>query len=434
MRKKIYKWQYGGTAQYGGYQMTPQTPALPPNKFNSMPDLVNGIYGNSSMVKAGAASGNMFANKLSFDATSANTKRIVTNVPSPAVAKASTAELAASKSGGNDFGTGGMSAGMSQGLGAAGGALAGVYDAVPSMDKDLNENDATTAGIRSSMNKALLSGAAGPWGMLAGAVNMAIDKTGGFTDASKGLGKGADTMNSIASLAVPGAGWFVKKTDSYKVSDELKQSTGYTGTAETGKTAQGNASAKLLFGRKKANRMIGEQKQKDEQVQDIIGESKNAFQNQASSQDMLNRRNALAMSGGYQQKGMYAGKSGLKFPTKEEIERAKATVAKGTQVFREGGKMNVIPDGALHAHKNHIELDGITAKGIPVVTKEEGGVVQHAEVERNEIIFTKEVTEKLEKLAKDGSDEAAIEAGKILAREIIENTQDNTGLISEVNI
>ena len=91
--------------------------------------------------------------------------------------------------------------------------------------------------------------------------------------------------------------------------------------------------------------------------------------------------------------------------------------------FAKGGAMNVIPEGALHARKHNMDMEGITKKGIPVITKEEGGeIVQHAEIERDEIIFTKEVTEKLEELYKKGTDEAAIEAGKILAREIMENT------------
>jgi hypothetical protein len=57
---------------------------------------------------------------------------------------------------------------------------------------------------------------------MAGLLNMGIEKTGGFTDASKGLGKGTDTANMIASLAFPGAGWFTKKTLDYEVSDTLK--------------------------------------------------------------------------------------------------------------------------------------------------------------------------------------------------------------------
>ena len=82
-----------------------------------------------------------------------------------------------------------------------------------------------------------------------------------------------------------------------------------------------------------------------------------------------------------------------------------------------------------------MDIDNITKKGIPVVVQKEGGEVeQQAEVERNEIIFSLEVTQKLEKLCKDGSDEAAIEAGKILVKEILENTVDNTGLINEIDV
>lgn len=106
--------------------------------------------------------------------------------------------------------------------------------------------------------------------------------------------------------------------------------------------------------------------------------------------------------------------------------------------FAEGGTVNVIPDGALHAHKHHLEdispeYEQVTSKGIPVVTEEEGGKLkQHAEIERNEIIFRLEVTKKLEELMKDGSDDAAIETGKLLAHEIINNTVDNTGLMEVV--
>ena len=66
--------------------------------------------------------------------------------------------------------------------------------------------------------------------------------------------------------------------------------------------------------------------------------------------------------------------------------------------------MNMLPVGALHAHKHHLEevnpnLKGdITSKGIPVVSLDEGGNViqQFAEIERQEIVFTKEVTTQLE--------------------------------------
>lgn len=95
--------------------------------------------------------------------------------------------------------------------------------------------------------------------------------------------------------------------------------------------------------------------------------------------------------------------------------------------FKEGGKFNVIPEGALHARKHNMDVEGITKKGIPVVSESpDGKLEQQAEIEREEIILRLEVTKKIEELAKDGSDEAAIEAGKLLVKEILYNTVDNT--------
>ena len=104
--------------------------------------------------------------------------------------------------------------------------------------------------------------------------------------------------------------------------------------------------------------------------------------------------------------------------------------------LEETNQKNVIPEGALHKNKHHIEhTDGLTQKGIPVVDNDGD---QQAEIELDEIIFTLEVTKKLEelhKIFKEGSnkekDEAAIEAGKLLVQEILYNTDDRTGLISK---
>ena len=121
---------------------------------------------------------------------------------------------------------------------------------------------------------------------------------------------------------------------------------------------------------------------------------------------------------------------------------SKEPLKEGTTVeFKNGGSINVIPEGALHARKNNLteinpELEGITKKGIPVISKEEGGeMIQHAEIERSEIIFNLETTKKLESLReqynksedKSEKDDLAIEAGKLLAQQIMENTIDNTG-------
>lgn len=104
--------------------------------------------------------------------------------------------------------------------------------------------------------------------------------------------------------------------------------------------------------------------------------------------------------------------------------------------FQNGGSINVIPDGALHARKHNMDVDGITKKGIPVVSEKDGEIEQQAEIEKEEIIFRLEVTQKLEELEKkfysdestqEEKDECALEAGKLLVSEILYNTQDNTG-------
>lgn len=272
-------------------------------------------------------------------------------------------------------------------------------------------------------------------------------KVGGLlSDGLTALGVGTDQMTTADKildskfLKLTPVGLInsigAKKADTIYKDNETweQQGSAYGGSLDKVDNALTKSGKKYgLFsnkGRKKANAQIAEAKRQQNLVAGINEEAQDAFQSQAGSIDMLNRRNALAMAGGYQSRGMRVGKVGVKLPTLEEIQKARLTVSK----FQKGGKMNVIPDGALHAHKNHMDVDGITSKGIPVVTEEDGGVIQHAEIEKNEIIFNKEVTEKLETLAKKGTDEAAIEAGKILAREIMENTQDNTGLMREVTI
>lgn len=164
----------------------------------------------------------------------------------------------------------------------------------------------------------------------------------------------------------------------------------------------------------------------------------------AQMQDRWNERTMVDMNGGFG--NIYAAKHGVKLDlsklakVKEILSRPKVVDTLGefkdeeVQEFKEGGKMNVIPEGSLHARLHHMEnAEGLTKKGIPVVSIAEGGELeQQAEIELNEIIFRLEVTQELEKLMEDGSDNAAIEAGKLLVKEIFENTDDRTGLIKSL--
>lgn len=112
-----------------------------------------------------------------------------------------------------------------------------------------------------------------------------------------------------------------------------------------------------------------------------------------------------------------------------------------TMKYEEGGimkPMNVIVDGALHAHKHdlkeheNLEDAPITLKGIPVISQAEGGeIVQHAEVERDELILHYDCSKKLEALYEIGDEESMIIAGKLLTKELIHNTKDSENGILE---
>ena len=106
------------------------------------------------------------------------------------------------------------------------------------------------------------------------------------------------------------------------------------------------------------------------------------------------------------------------------------------QQFKNGGELNIIPEGALHKNLHHMENDeNITKKGIPVVSEDENGkIVQNAEVERSEIVLRLSLTQKLEKMLKKYNsdisqkekDDVATKAGQILVDELLNKTIDNT--------
>lgn len=126
------------------------------------------------------------------------------------------------------------------------------------------------------------------------------------------------------------------------------------------------------------------------------------------------------------------------FKQKPQFKKGGKTEELSKYDIEETNQKNIIPEGALHAHKHHMEnADNLTKKGIPVVDNDGE---QQAEIERNEIIFTLEVTKALEDLyskyfnensTQKDKDEVAIEAGKLLVYEILYNTDDRTNLISK---
>ena len=241
--------------------------------------------------------------------------------------------------------------------------------------------------------------------------------------------------------------------------------------------------------RKKDNALINEAERQQNIMTDIADEATNQ---RAMVNDLNYIDYNFNLSGGYDQRYMRAAKSGMKLQDKINFIKQKRTInnfinldtkeiewspaiddiesyKKGgvlevdqwepiiddaidywepviddIEMYREGGKTkeqldtpeiektsqkNLIPEGALHKNKHHMEhTEGLTQKGIPVIDNEGE---QQAEIELDEIIFTLEVTKKLEELYKENTDESAIEAGKLLVNEILFNTDDRTGLIAK---
>lgn len=194
---------------------------------------------------------------------------------------------------------------------------------------------------------------------------------------------------------------------------------------------------------KKGNKAINEARKTQNTILGIQNQAKLIKSNTAADTSTIQNQNKYA---GYTPQ-LLLSKKGMKFPELDEacklisswsIKSAKEELQK----FQLGGKMNLIPEGALHARKHQLEevdpnLEGqITKKGIPVVTKSEGGVIQTAEIEKEEWTLRKEFTDQLESLyalyQKDHSSEAAIKAGKLICYELLKNTDDRSGLIKSI--
>lgn len=338
----------------------------------------------------------------------------------------------------------GMSGGLQAGLGAASSMLGGL-----STSGLTQEQASTREGIRSAISSA------GPIGAIIGAASGVVDAIGSATglnldnidaDAAKraGIGGKAATQGFINSL--PGVSMLVgmfggRTAKSYKSAEIDQMTNAYGGSVADINAAQA-LSGKRMLGTGKANKFIREQNRVNNLITDISLESKLRKSNSAGDTYLSQNQNKYA---DYTPQ-LLLSKKGMKFP---ELDVARSIINSWTvksteepQKFQLGGKMNLIPEGALHARKHNLEkvnpeLEGqITSKGIPVVAQGEGGVIQQAEIEKEEVIFRKEFTDKLEGLYKqyqeDSSDDVAIEAGKLICYELLKNTDDRSGLIKSI--
>jgi hypothetical protein len=155
--------------------------------------------------------------------------------------------------------------------------------------------------------------------MMAGAAVKVIDKIGGFSDASEGLGTGNDIGNMFMSF-MPGARLLASKTDKYKTSADMKvMSRSYAGSMKDAKTAEKNAGINLVFGKKDANRMIAEAQDRDNLISNIKQNSDADFQIARSMTQNKAMSNQYALLGGYNQSYARVGKFGLKLQRAQQL-------------------------------------------------------------------------------------------------------------------
>lgn len=262
-----------------------------------------------------------------------------------------------------------------------------------------------------------------------------IDKEAGKDAGISGAARGFNNlMNYLPGNSMIWGAFASKTQNADVISDEVKDIQGAYGDSYGDlESAQKLSGKRFLFGRRKANKFINEANETNQKMQDIA--TTNTLRKQSDYGNDIMQQNLNRYAG---TNYMYnaVGKQGMKLMSIEQAKlilmMRKNVEQEELQIFANGGTINIIPEGARHSRLNHLDevhdnFEDVTKKGIPVViVTENGDLEQVAEIERKELILRLEVTQKLEKLMKDGSDKAAIEAGKLLVKEIIKNTDDKT--------
>lgn len=277
----------------------------------------------------------------------------------------------------------------------------------------------------------IVDGAMDATGVRSSQISKEVKEKTGITGAARFLN---NAMNFLPGNPLAMGG---KKLTDAELSQETENiRSAFTGTLDDIDTAQSIGGSRVNFmlsgkTRSKMNDYVKEQNRKNALLTDIS--RTNTLRKQSDYAQDLNKQNLNRYSGNAYQ-NMAVGKEGLKLPNREMLD---AIYAKKVTAFKDGGIIgvdsNVIPEGALHKELNHMEeyneeLDKvITDKGIAVVTTDKDGKVEQvAEIEKEEIVFRLELTKKIEELWHEGTPEAMLKAGKLLVKEIMGNTDDNT--------
>ena len=343
-------------------------------------------------------------------------------------------------------------------------SISGIASSVATGLRGLTEQDVSYTGKTAEIANGVsdvaenINGMINPLGNTANQIGATIGNLiGGTEDRVKGTGSAiVDGISAVASnlgpigMAVGAAlqlanGIGGKRVD--KLQDNTSEIASRTGNAYMGSIGDVQDSIDKYSNKKAGLFDFGFAKEGNSAI-DKAEKMQNTMLDIGRYQDLRKSNNAAADLA-QQNRNRYSGytgavavgQEGMKLPN---LDWAKDFLFKYNQKpqinipeFQKGGKLgidtNIIVEGSYHAHKNHLdeinpELGDMTPKGIPVAAQnEDGSKIQVAEIERKELILTKELTDKIETLYKDGSEEAMIEAGMLFADELFNNTQDNTG-------
>lgn len=299
----------------------------------------------------------------------------------------------------------------------------------------------------------------GPWGMLAAGLAHTSSQATRWADANTSKisdrAKNASGMTGFGQFANNTLSWInntsfglwggglMNKTNDYTMSDESRQLAGaYSGTAGDMMAAEDVAGKRFFFGKNKLGSLVNNSIKNDQLLTQIGIDNNQRISSVPYNADNIESRNFKKMYGMTGQNyGTYVGKQGLKLPSHEELNKimsARKESEGDVQKFENGGSI-LIPDGALHAHKHHMDdanpdlAEDLTKKGVPVVTVDDKGeVTQVAEIEKEEITMSSELTKKVEELWKKDDEESMIECGKLVVDALFNDSTDNAGLIDKV--
>ena len=290
--------------------------------------------------------------------------------------------------------------------------------------------------------------------LLNAGIGKLVGKSTDYSDkAGQAFDKATDWLNMAGPLGM--AANFVldlgnmlgsKTIEGVDVSDKAKaMQGGYQGTISKAESMgdKNFSGVTRLFSNKdkKYARDVENMQQKISTIEDIGDQAKLDFL--ASNNPLLQNRLQTSRTGGFQATAV--GEKGMKLESNlywaRQLLSRMAKAQNTAQLYKDGGKMNIIPTGALHKELHHIDQDNITKKGIPVVTDNNGQIEQQAEIEKEEWILNAKQSNQIEELRdkynasidEQEKNQIAIEAGKIIVDELLYNTVDKGKLLKQVS-